>query len=345
MKKIKINRKLLNILLIMLVILNLGGCMNNKYSKKDNDNKKNYVSIEDYDPQLLVEESPESLQEFVKNHWDVVKEEVNNFTMERYGFRSEPTIVKKTGQAQSPTVVYIKSLEHEDLIFWIPAGYNNETGSFGISRHESDLATLDIRIRTYLVDYAYKDDMKQLNNALQSFINENGMYHYSEGLENKLGFESRFKVASYTSNNEENQDKVDNQLLEYFKNVKYENYSASEIKAIIEPTFNKYETGDDPRYVDVTVNVHNDYDNLDTKTLENFLTFCKNKGIQVPAFRFTMLNNYKMCMYTRGSVNCETSRVVFNNKFEITSSSNRDEQINNIKELWGNEDKKEVKRW
>ena len=344
MKKIKINRKLLNILLIMLVIFNLGGCMKIGSEKFNNDNKKNYVCIEDYDPQLLVEESPESLQEFVKNHWDVVKEEVNNFTMERYGFRSEPTLVEKTGQAQSPAGVFVKSLEHENLIFWMPAGYNNEEGSFGISRNENDLATLDIRIRTYLVDYAYKDDMKQLNNALQSFINENGMYHYSEGLQKKLGFESRFKVASYTSNNKENQDKVDNQLLEYFKNVKYENYSASEIKAMIEPTFNKYETGDDEGYVDVTVNVHNDYDNLDTKILENFLTYCKNKGIQVPAFRFTMLNNYKMCMYTRGSIDSETSRVEFNNKFEITSSSNRDEKINNIKELWGN-NKKEVKGW
>ena len=331
-------------MLIMLVVFNLGGCMLDKFSKTDNYNKKNYVSIEDYDPQLLVEESPESLQEFVKNHWDVVKEEVNNFTMERYGFRSEPTIVQKNGQAQSPTFVNIKSLEHENLIFWIPAGYNNETGSFGISRHESDLATLDIRIRTYLVDYAYKDDLKPLNNALQSFINENGMYHYSEGLQNKLGFESKFKVASYTSNNKENQDKVDNQLLEYFKNVKYENYSASEIKAIIEPTFNKYETGDDSRYVNVTVNVYNDYDKLDAKILENFLTYCKDKGVQVPAFKFMMLNNYKMCMYTRGSIDSETSRVEFNNKFEITSSSNRDEKINNIKELWGN-NKKEVKGW
>lgn len=344
MIKMKFKNRILKIVLIMLIVFNLGGCMLDKFSKTDNYNKKNYVSIEDYDPQLLVEESPESLQEFVKNHWDVVKEEVNNFTMERYGFRSEPTLFEKTGQMQSSPMVYIKSLDHDNLIFSTPAGFSKETNEFYISDTENDLGTIDIRIRTYLVDYAYKDDMKQLNNALQSFINEHDMYHYSEGLQNKLGFESKFKVASYTSNNKENEDKVDNQLLEYFKNVKYENYSASEIKAIIEPTFNKYETGDDSRYVDVTVNVHNDYDNLDTKILESFLTYCKNKGVQVPAFRFTMLNNYKMCMYTRGLIDSETSRVEFNNKFEITSSSNRDEDINLVKEVWGN-NKKEIKGW
>ena len=344
MIKIKFNNKLLKILLIVLLIFNLGGCMKIGSEKFNNDNKKNYVCIEDYDPQLLVEESPQSLQEFVKNHWDVVKKTVNEFTMKHYGFRSEPTLFEKTGQIQSSPMVYIKSLDHDNLIFSTPAGFSKETNEFYISDTENDLGTIDIRIATYLVDYAYKDDMEQLNNALQSFINENGMYPYSEGLQNKLGFESRFKVAAYISNNEENQDKVDSQLMEYFKNVKYENYSASEIKAMIEPTFNKYETGDDPRYVDVTVNVHNDYDNLDTKILESFLTYCKNKGVQVPAFRFTMLNNYKMCMYTRGLVDDETSRVEFNNKFEITSSSNRDEEIENIKELWGN-NKKEVKGW
>ncbi len=313
--------------------------------KFNNDNKKNYVCIEDYDPQLLVEESTESLQEFVKNHWDIVKEEVNNFTMERYGFRSEPTIVEKTGQAQSPAGVFVKSLEHENLIFWMPAGYNNEEGSFGLSRYESDLSATDNAIIAYLISCAYKDDLKPLNDALQSFIKEKSMYNYSEGLQEKLGCRSEFRVVSLVLAGLENKEEVKNELLQYFKNVKYENYSADEIKSIINSVCDGYSTEEDKRYVIANVYVYNDYDKLDTKILEEFVNYCKNKGLQVPAFRFTILNNYKMRMYTRGSVSEETSRVVFNNKFEITFSSNSDEYIESIKELWGNEDKKEVKRW
>ena len=333
MIKIKFINKLLKILLIVLVIFNLGGCMKIGSEKFNNDNKKNYVCIEDYDPQLLVEESPESLQEFVKNHWDVVKEEVNNFTMERYGFRSEPTLFEKTGQIQSSPMVYIKSLDHDNLIFSTPAGFSKETNEFYISDTENDLGTIDLYIVYYLANYAYKEDLEPLNSELNSFIKEKGMYTYNPELENKLGFKMEFVITSFAGNNGEDEKAYDN-LLNYFKETKYENYSVSDIKSMIEGAYEEYESGNAMSHVNVGVTLYNNVDNLDTKIMEEFVQNCKNKGIEIPKFKYSIHNYFEMCMYTRGTFGVETSRVVFNNKFEIPFSFNNDETIEEKKKIW-----------
>ena len=352
MKKIKI-------ILLILITINLSGCMKKEtildgnnifhkqndfdlfpeidFSKTEVDNKNNYVDIKDFDPYLLFLESPKKLQEFAKNNWDVIKKTVNDFTKERYNFASEPTLIAKTGQIQSPTIVYIKSLEHDNLVLMVPISCSSEYNTCDITSNENELATLDDFILGYLSNYAFYEDLKPLNDATREFMEINNIEGYNEKTQEILGKNNLFEIKG-SLYNYETYEEMKNELLNYFKTVKYEDYSAEEIKKLVKNKYNPYKDENSRGYGDCSAIMFNNVEQIDKKILEKYILYLKEKKLKLPPFKFYLDNAINKIMFTTGMTKTVTSFIEFNNDYEIIRLFNNEDIIDDETKLWKKEE-------
>lgn len=339
MKKLK-NNKILIAFLILLVVMQLFSVLDFASSLVSSNGNFdiNYVSVKKFKPKHLLKGSPKKIRTSFRIHKDKIDSGVNDFTMESYGFRSEATLFEKTGQSQAPSYVYIKSLDHEGLVIETPGYFSSDSKEFSVVDVDSEIVNIERQIINYLMNYAFYDEIKAINDELKQYMYEKGSMTWNQECIDELGYSPLFEVRGYTLNTElvaENKK----ELLEYFKTVKYQDYDKEKIKELVYKGLDK---NGEP-FILCRTSVFNKCGNLGVDYLEEFVNRCKEKNIQIPNFEYMLDNESEMIMYTMGPGGDITSNIVFNKRFEILSSAEYYWDIEDYEDRWCNPSKKERK--
>lgn len=308
-------RKLLVSLLLFLTIITTGGCVNKKESK--------YMLVNEITPQYLFDQSNEKIKDFAKKHWDKLENAINNFTVNNYNFRSIPTMIYTTpgpNGVGDVTHIIARSIEHPGLYFPAPVSIGKDNESVDILTLEGNSKkTFDSYMYGYLITYYYQDEFDALNDATDEFIKSKNLKDVSQEYLECMGYHNgEFRISQFSSTDEKNE-----QMMNYFKNTKYEDYNKDEIgKLVVDsyiPTMENKPKGKDGKVAEVVDRlIFVDEEQLDGTILREYLEYIKNKSINIPPFIYNISTIYEYA-YKYEPYTDNISLLEFDYKFNIIS--------------------------
>lgn len=328
-------RKLLVSLLLFLTIITTGGCVNKKESK--------YMLVNEITPQYLFDHSNEKIKDFAKKHWDKLENAINVFTLNNYNFRSIPTMIYTTPGPNGygdVTHIIARSIEHPGLYFPAPVSVGKDNESVDILTLEGNSKkTFDAYMYGYLITYYYQDEFNALNDATDEFIKSKNLKDVSQEYLECMGYlNGEFRISQFSSTDEKNE-----QMMNYFKNTKYEDYNKDEIGKLVVDSYipaeenkPKGKDGKGPEFVFRIIFV--DEEQLEGAILREYLEYIKNKSINIPPFIYNISTIYEYA-YKYEPYTSNISELEFDYKFNILS-----EFTSNISIDYARERSKDVER-
>lgn len=308
-------RKLLVSLLLFLTIITTGGCVKKKESK--------YMLVNEITPQYLFDQSNEKIKDFAKKHWDKLENAINDFTINNYNFRSIPTMIYTTPGPNGygdVTHIIARSIDHPGLYFPAPVSINIKNESVESSTLEGNSKkTFEQYMHGYLINYYYQDEFNVLNEATDEFIKSKNLKDVSQEYLECMGYRNgEFKISQFSSTEEKNE-----QMMNYFKNTKYEDYNKDEIGKLVLDSYIPAEEnkpkGKDGKVAEVVDRlIFVDEEQLDGTILREYLEYIKNKSINIPPFIYNISTIYEYA-YKYEPYTDDISLLEFDYKFNVIS--------------------------
>ena len=320
-------RKLLVSLLLFLTIITTGGCVKKKES--------NYMLVNEITPQYLFEHSNEKIKDFAKKHWDKIENAINDFTVNNYNFRSIPTMIYTTRETYGDmTHIIARSIEHPGLYFPAPVHINIVKESVESTTLEGNSKkTFDAYMYGYLITYYYQDEFNALNDATDEFIKSKNLKDVSQEYLECMGYRNgEFRISQFSSTEEKNE-----QMMNYFKNTKYEDYNKDEIGKLVVDSYIPAE-GNEPKGKDgkapklVMRSIFVDEEQLGGAILREYLEYVKNKSINIPPFIYNISTMYEYA-YKYEPYSNDISLLEFDYKFNIISEFTYDHNVDDAREI------------
>lgn len=320
--------KLLVSLLLFLTIITTGGCVKKKESK--------YMMVDEITPQYLFDQSNEKIKDFAKKHWDKIENAINDFTVNDYNFRSIPTMIYTTpgpNGVGDVTHIIARSMEHPGLYFPAPVSIGKDNESVDILTLEGNSKkTFDQYMHGYLINYYYQDELNVLNEATDEFIKSINLKDVCQEYLECMGYQNgKFMISQFSSTDEKNE-----QMMNYFKNTKYEDYNKDEIgKLVVDsyiPAMENKPKGKDGKVAEVVDRlIFVDEEQLDGTILREHLEYIKNKSINIPPFIYRISTIYEYA-YKEEPYSSNISDLEFDYKFNILSEFTRDFAVDDARE-------------
>lgn len=305
--------KLLVSLLLFLTIITTGGCVKKKES--------NYMLVNEITPQYLFEHSNEKIKDFAKKHWDKIENAVNDFTVNNYNFRSIPTMIYTTpgpNGVGDVTHIIARSIEHPGLYFPAPVSVGKDNESVDIlTLKGNSKKTFDSYMYGYLITYYYQDEFNALNDATDEFIKSKNLKDVSQEYLECMGYRNgEFRNSQFSSTEEKNE-----QMMNYFKNTKYEDYNKDEIGKLVVDSYIPAEEnepkGKDGKGANFVMRlIFVDENQFDGTILREYLEYIKNKSIIIPPFIYRISTIYEYA-YKYEPYTDTISDIEFDYKFNI----------------------------
>lgn len=319
-------RKLLVSLLLFLTIITTGGCVNKKESK--------YMLVNEITPQYLFDHSNEQIKDFAKKHWDKIENAINDFTVNNYNFRSIPTMIYTTRETYGDmTHIIARSIEHPGLYFPAPVSINTVKESVEPSTLEGNSKkTFEQYMHGYLINYYYQDEFNVLNEATDEFIKSKNLKDVCQEYLECMGYRNgKFMISQFSSTDEKNE-----QMMNYFKNTKYEDYNKDEIgKLVVDsyiPAMENKPKGKDGKVAEVVDRIiFVNEEQLDGTILREYLEYIKNKSINIPPFIYWISTIYEYA-YKYEPYTSNISELEFDYKFNILSEFTMDLDVDDARE-------------
>ena len=319
-------RKLLVSLLLFLTIITTGGCVKKKES--------NYMLVDEITPQYLFDQSNEKIKDFAKKHWDKIENAINDFTVNNYNFRSIPTMIYTTRETYGDmTHIIARSIDHPGLYFPAPVSINIVKESVEPSTLEGNSKkTFDTYMYGYLITYYYQDEFNALNDATDEFIKSKNLKDVCQEYLECMGYRNgEFRISQFSSTDEKNE-----QMMNYFKNTKYEDYNKDEIgKLVVDsyiPAMENKPKGKDGKVAEVVDRlIFVDEEQLDGTILRVYLEYIKNKSINIPPFIYNISTIYEYA-YKYEPYTDNISLLEFDYKFNIISEYTFKTSVDNASE-------------
>ncbi len=319
-------RKLLVSLLLFLTIITTGGCVKKKESK--------YMLVNEITPQYLFDHSNEKIKDFAKKHWDKIENVINDFTVNNYNFRSIPTMIYTTRETYGDmTHIIARSIEHPGLYFPAPVYINVVKESVETSTLEGNSKkTFEQYMHGYLINYYYQDEFNVLNEATDEFIKSKNLKDVSQEYLECMGYRNgKFMISQFSSTDEKNE-----QMMNYFKNTKYEDYNKDEIgKLVVDsyiPAMENKPKGKDGKHAESVFRlIFVNEEQLDVTILREYLEYIKNKSINIPPFVYGISTIYEYA-YKYEPYTSNISELEFDYKFNILSEFTMDLDVEDARE-------------
>ncbi len=304
-------RKLLVSLLLFLTIIATGGCVKEKESK--------YMMVDEITPQYLFDQSNEKIKDFAKKNWDKIENAINDFTVNNYNFRSIPTMIYTTRETYGDmTHIIARSIDHPGLYFPAPVSINIVKESVEPSTLEGNSKkTFDSYMYGYLITYYYQDEFNALNDATDEFIKSKNLKDVSQEYLECMGYRNgEFRNSQFSSTEEKNE-----QMMNYFKNTKYEDYNKDEIGKLVVDSYIPAEEnepkGKDGKGANFVMRlIFVDENQFDGTILREYLEYIKNKSIIIPPFIYRISTIYEYA-YKYEPYTDNISDIEFDYKFNI----------------------------
>lgn len=320
-------RKLLVSLLLFLTIITTGGCVKKKESK--------YMLVNEITPQYLFDQSNEKIKDFAKKHWDKIENAINDFTVNNYNFRSIPTMIYTTRETYGDmTHIIARSIEHPGLYFPAPVSINIVKESVEPSTLEGNSKkTFDQYMHGYLINYYYQDEFNVLNEATDEFIKSKNLKDVSQEYLECMGYRNgKFMISQFSSTDEKNE-----QMMNYFKSTKYEDYNKDEIGKLVVDSYIPAEEnepkGKEGKSAESVMRlIFVDEDQFDGTILREYLEYIKNKSISIPPFIYRIATIYEYA-YKYEPYTSIISDLEFDYKFNIISEFTRDFAVDDAREV------------
>lgn len=191
----------------------------------------------------------------------------------------------------------------------------------------------------YLITYYYQDEFDALNDATDEFIKSKNLKDVSQEYLECMGYRNgEFRISQFSSTDEKNE-----QMMNYFKNTKYEDYNKDEIgKLVVDsyiPAMENKPKGKDGKVAEVVDRlIFVDEEQLDGTILREYLEYIKNKSISIPPFIYCISTIYEYA-YKYEPYSSTISDLEFDYKFNIIS-----EFTNDISADYARERSKDVER-
>lgn len=319
-------RKLLVSLLLFLTIITTGGCVKKKES--------NYMLVNEITPQYLFEHSNEKIKDFAKKHWDKIENAINDFTVNNYNFRSIPTMIYTTRETYGDmTHIIARSIDHPGLYFPAPVSINTVKESVEYSTLEGNSKkTFDQYMHGYLINYYYQDEFNVLNEATDEFIESKNLKDVCQEYLECMGYRNgKFMISQFSSTDEKNE-----QMMNYFKNTKYEDYNKDEIgKLVVDsyiPAMENKPKGKDGKHAESVFRlIFVNEEQLDGTILREYLEYIKNKSINIPPFVYGISTIYEYA-YKYEPYTSNISELEFDYKFNKLSEFTMDLNVDDARE-------------
>lgn len=321
--------KLLVSLLLFLTIITTGGCVKKKESK--------YMLVNEITPQYLFDQSNEKIKDFAKKHWDKIENAINDFTVNNYNFRSIPTMIYTTpgpNGVGDVTHIIARSMEHPGLYFPAPVSIGKDNESVDIlTLQGNSKKTFDAYMYGYLITYYYQDEFNILNEATDEFIESKNLKDVCQEYLECMGYRNgKFMISQFSSTDEKNE-----QMMNYFKNTKYEDYNKDEIGKLVVDSYIPAEEnkpkGEDGKGAElVGRSIFVDDEQLDGTILREYLEYIKNKSINIPPFIYNISTMYEYA-YKYEPYSNDISLLEFDYKFNIISEFTYDHNVDYAKEI------------
>ena len=319
-------RKLLVSLLLFLTIITAGGCVKKKES--------NYMLVNEITPQYLFEHSNEKIKDFAKKHWDKIENAINDFTVNNYNFRSIPTMIYTTRETYGDmTHIIARSIEHPGLYFPAPVHINIVKESVeSTTLQGNNKKTFDQYMHGYLINYYYQDEFNILNEATDEFIKSKNLKDVSQEYLECMGNQNgKFMISQFSSTDEKNE-----QMMNYFKNTKYEDYNKDEIGKLVVDSYIPAEenkpTGKEGKHAESVLRlIFVNEEQLDGTILREYLEYIKNKSINIPPFIYNISTIYEYA-YKYEPYSSNISDLEFDYKFNIISEFTNDISVDYARE-------------
>lgn len=319
-------RKLLVSLLLFLTIITTGGCVKKKESK--------YMMVDEITPQYLFDHSNEKIKDFAKKHWDKIENAINDFTVTNYNFRSIPTMIYTTRETYGDmTHIIARSIDHPGLYFPAPVSINTVKESVEYSTLEGNSKkTFDQYMHGYLINYYYQDEFNVLNEATDEFIESKNLKDVCQEYLECMGYRNgKFMISQFSSTDEKNE-----QMMNYFKNTKYEDYNKDEIgKLVVDsyiPAMENKPKGKDGKHAESVFRlIFVNEEQLDGTILREYLEYIKNKSINIPPFVYGISTIYEYA-YKYEPYTSNISELEFDYKFNKLSEFTMDLNVDDARE-------------
>lgn len=295
-----------------------------------------YMMVDEITPQYLFEQSNEKIKDFAKKHWDKLENAINDFTVNNYNFRSIPTMIYTTPGPNGygdVTHIIARSIDHPGLYFPAPVSINIVKESVEPSTLEGNSKkTFDQYMHGYLINYYYQDEFNVLNEATDEFIKSKNLKDVCQEYLECMGYRNgEFRISQFSSTDEKNE-----QMMNYFKNTKYEDYTKDEIGKLVVDSYipaeenkPKGKDGKGPEFVMRLIFVNEGQ--FDGTILREYLEYIKNKSINIPPFVYIISTIYEYA-YKYEPYSSNISDLEFDYKFNIISEFTRDFSADDARE-------------